>query len=119
MNIVILMTRKEVIEYLKSCGQRELLSIIQEVSKEDRYENQEGTEERVGKQFLLASTTYDISNEQIVGKPIFWFIARPQDGENWLSEAVEFGTYPRCKTEVRGFCTHSLCPVCDHYVALT
>jgi len=75
--------------------------------------------ERITRQYLLASTTYDMEDEEVIAEPIFSFIGRPRDGGIWLSPAADVGTCPRCKSEVRGFCAHSICPVCKHYVALT
>lgn len=112
-------SKEEVIEFLKSCSECELLSVVQAISEEERLLSRDRSSERVIKRYLLASTTYDIEGEDLVAEPIFSFIGRPQDGENWLSPAVDAGTCPRCKSEVRGFCMHSICPVCDHYVALT
>ncbi|ACA87229.1 hypothetical protein [Shewanella woodyi] len=112
-------SKEEVIKFLKSCSECELLSVVQALSEEKRYLNRDGSRERVTRRYLLASTCYDIEGEDVVGDPTFSFIGMPQDGENWLSSAADAGICPRCKSEVRGFCTHSICPVCDRNVALT
>ncbi len=111
--------KEEVIEFLKNCSECELLSVIQELTVEQCFKSKDGAQKRILRQYLLASTSYDMEGGEIVTMPIFSFIGKPRDGNNWLSPAAGAGTCTKCKTDVRGFCSHSICPVCDNYVSLT
>jgi len=113
------MNRDMVVEYLNNSSECELLSIIQSISKETRHLSVDGSQLRVVKSYLLATAIFDVVDEKVEIKPDFIFLAEPKDGTIWPGSACEAGTCPGCKTDVAGFSSASICPVCGHVVSLT